>query len=96
MPTRLWLYTKKLSYMTENSEKIKVLAGQTKNIHAAVNNTYLRTQIQSRIPAAENFLSICRISAMKDDGRLDKDERKAIKNLEKITNNYQKELRKML
>ncbi len=82
--------------LIRNSEKIKALAGQAKSIHAAVNNTYLRTQIQSQILATENFLSICRISAMKDDGRIDKDERKAIKNLEKITNDYQKELRKML
>ena len=82
--------------LIKNSKKIEALAGQTKSIHAAINNTYLRTQIQSQILATENFLSICRLSAMKDDGRIDKDERKAIKNLEKITNNFQKELRKML
>ena len=40
---------------------------------AQVKNNYLKMQIQNQILVADNFVSICTMSALKDDGKIDSD-----------------------
>ncbi len=64
--------------------------------HTAFNNSYLKTQIQGQILAADNFVSICRMSALKNDGVIDKDEDKLIKKVTKLTADYTNGLKKLI
>ena len=80
----------------KNSEKLKQAAAKTAEKHATFNNSYLKTQIQGQILAADNFVSICRMSALKNDGVIDSNEDKLIKKITKITEDYTKALNKLL
>ena len=80
----------------KNSEKLKQTAAKTAEQHATFNNSYLKTQIQGQILAAENFVSICRMSALKNDGVIDNNEDKLIKKITKITEDYTKALNKLI
>ena len=79
-----------------NSLKLKQAANITSEQYATFNNRYLKTQIQSQILAADNFVSICKMSALKNDGVVDKDEDKLLKKVEKITDDYTKALKKLI
>ena len=61
-----------------------------------VKNNYLKMQIQNQIFAVDNFVSICTMSALKDDGKIDSDEAKLLKKLEKLTDDYKKGLNKLI
>ena len=77
-----------------NNEKLKQAAVRTAEQHATFNNSYLKTQIQGQILAADNFVSICKMSAIKNDGVIDSNEDKLLKKITKITENYTKALNK--
>ncbi len=62
----------------------------------AVRNNYLKIQIQNQLLAVDNFMSICKLSALQDDGVVDKDEEKLLKRLEKATGDYKKALNKLV
>lgn len=80
----------------QNSIKLKQKAQITAEQHATFNNSYLKTQIQGQILAADNFVSICRMSALKNDGVIDSNEDKLIKKITKITEDYTKALNKLI
>lgn len=80
----------------KNSFKLKQAANINSEQYATFNNRYLKTQIQGQILAADNFVSICRMSALKNDGVIDKDEDKLLKRVEKITDDYTKALKKLI
>ncbi len=63
---------------------------------SSITNTYLKVQIQSQILAADNFVSVCKMSALKNDGVIDAEEAKLLKKIEKITGDYKKALNKLL
>ena len=50
----------------KNSKELKRAAGITSEQHSAFNNSYLKTQIQAQILSADNFVSICKMSALKN------------------------------
>ena len=79
-----------------NIEKLKQEAVRTAEQHATFNNSYLKTQIQGQILAADNFVSICKLSAIKNDGVIDSNEDKLLKKITKITENYTKALNKLI
>ena len=62
----------------------------------AVRNNYLKIQIQNQLLAVDNFMSICKLSALQDDGVVDKDEEKLLKRLEKVTSDYKKALNRLV
>jgi DNA-directed RNA polymerase subunit RPC12/RpoP len=82
--------------IAKNNVKLKQTAAITSEQHATFNNVYLKTQIQGQILAADNFVSICKMSALKNDGVVDKDEDKLLKKVEKITGDYTKALKKLI
>ena len=79
-----------------NADKIKDVASEGKDLHSAVTNVYLKAQIYNQIRASENFIKICRSAALKDDGKIDKDESRILKEIETLTNSYNKGLNKLL
>ena len=84
------------STAAKNTEKLKQAAARAAEQHTAFNNSYLKTQIQGQILAADNFVSICRMSALKNDGVIDKDEDKLIKKVTKLTADYTNGLKKLI
>lgn len=85
-----------LNSINETKEQLdRELSRQTDDV-VAVKNNYLKIQIQNQILTVDNFLSICKLSALKDDGVVDKDEEKLLKKLEKASNEYKKVLSKMI
>ena len=58
-------------------------------------NSYIRLEITNQIMNCKNFLMACRRGALKDDGKLDKLEKKHLEKLEKATQKYVKELEKV-
>ena len=62
----------------------------------AINNNYLEMQIMNQIQMADNFKNTCRIAFQKEDGVIDKDERKILDKLTKETDTYIKNLQKIL
>ena len=87
---------KNLERLMRSSAQFDSLSSTNKDILASLRNNYLRTQIQNQILASENFISVCKMSALKDDGIIDKEERKLLKNIEKLTTDYSKALNKLL
>ena len=79
-----------------NKEKLKQAAARTAEQHATFNNSYLKIQIQGQILAADNFVSICKMSAIKNDGVIDSNEDKLLKKITKITEDYTKALKKLI
>ena len=79
-----------------NSNRLGSAISNNREMLAQIKNNYLKTQIQNQILAADNFVSICTMSALKDDGKIDSDEAKLLKKLEKLTDEYKKGLNKLI
>ncbi|MBR6478009.1 MAG: hypothetical protein IKS85_06125 [Lachnospiraceae bacterium] len=58
-------------------------------------NSYIKLEITNQILNCKNFLLACERDAYKDDGKMDKQEKKQLKQLEKVTQKYVKELEKV-
>ena len=74
----------------------KMKEKEKEDVKKKLSNSYLKTQIQNQILSAGNFVSICKMSALKDDGIIDKEEEKLLKKLAKITDDYTKALDKLI
>lgn len=59
-------------------------------------NHFLTNEINNQILICNNFVTICTISAKKDDNKIDKNEKKILKKLDKINKKYIKELKKLI
>ncbi|MBO4291011.1 MAG: hypothetical protein J5898_03805 [Lachnospiraceae bacterium] len=55
-------------------------------------NSFVRLEITQQMMNCRNFLSSVRRAALKDDGVIDKKEERLIRQLEKATRRYVKEL----
>lgn len=82
--------------IAENSAKISNEIEKQNDEIVTVKNNYLKIQIQSQLLAVDNFMSICKLSALQDDGVVDKDEEKLLKKLEKAAGDYKKALNKLI
>lgn len=80
----------------QNSAKLRAAIQKMTEEAFTIKNSYIATQIQNQILAVDNFMSICKLSALKDDGVVDKDEAKLLKKLEKASDEYKKVLSKMI
>ena len=78
------------------NDSLNAAINSNKEMLAQVKNNYLKMQIQNQIFAVDNFVSICTMSALKDDGKIDSDEAKLLKKLEKLTDEYKKGLNKLI
>ena len=78
------------------SDSLNAAINNNKEMLAQVKNNYLKMQIQNQIFAVDNFVSICTMSALKDDGKINSDEAKLLKKLEKLTDDYKKGLNKLI
>ena len=58
-------------------------------------NQYISSQIVNMISATENFKAICKLSAMKDDGQISKEEEKLVHRINKAADSFIKELQKV-
>lgn len=58
-------------------------------------NYFIDSQIQNIITTLKTFNQSCKIAAIHDDGKLDKTEAKAIRQIESATDKYIKELEKI-
>lgn len=56
----------------------------------------LQMQIMNHMQQCENFKNTCKISALKDDGVVSKEESKILSTIEKETDAYVKQLKKLL
>lgn len=61
-----------------------------------IKNIHLSSQIRSQISQVSNFTSVCKLAAQKDDGKIDKDEEAILKKLDKCSQKYIEQLRKLL
>lgn len=59
-------------------------------------NSFIKLEITQQTMNCRNFLASVRRSAYKDDGKMDKNEKKLIDRLEKATTRYVKELEKAM
>lgn len=55
-------------------------------------NPYLKAQIANQIMIANHFIKECEMQALKNDGKIDKEERKLLDKINKATDKYKKEL----
>ena len=60
-----------------------------------MNNRFIQAQIQNIITMAGTFKEACRIAALEDDGKIDKEEAKILKRINDATDRYVKELQKI-
>ena len=58
-------------------------------------NHHMKMQITNIISSCEAFLKSLELSAMEDDGQIDKDEQKIIRKAKKETEKYIEKLRKI-
>lgn len=58
-------------------------------------NSFIRMEITTQIVGCKNFITSCKRDALKDDGVVDKEEKKQIKRLEKMTQKYIKGLERI-
>jgi len=58
-------------------------------------NLEIQTQVLAMQNMVRNFGQICRVAAMKDDGKIDSDEAKTIKKIEAASQRFLKELNKL-
>ena len=58
-------------------------------------NSYIRLEITNQVMNCNSFLMACKRDALKDDGKIDKQEKKQLEKLEKATQKYVKELEKV-
>lgn len=61
-----------------------------------INNPYIKISIANQIMVVDNFKRECELSAKKNDGIIDKEERKILKKLNKLGDKYSKELKAFL
>ena len=59
-------------------------------------NSFIRMEIITQIMNCKTFLESCERGALKDDGVVDRQERKQLARLEKATRNYVKALNKIM
>lgn len=85
-----------LSSLAETKAKIDNELEKQADEVISVRNNYLKIQIQNQLLTVDNFLSICKLSALQDDGVVDKDEEKLLKKLEKASAEYKKALNKLI
>lgn len=57
-----------------------------------VDNVFIKSQLTNQIMMSESFLQNCKLAALKNDGKIDKDEEKLLKKINKCTNAYVKKL----
>lgn len=58
-------------------------------------NIYLQTQILNMKMAVQNFEQTCIVTAQKDDGKIDPEEKKIIKRIQSASEKFIKELDKL-
>ncbi len=85
-----------LNTAVNTNESLDAAINNNREMLARVKNNYLKMQIQNQIFAVDNFISICTMSALKDDGKIDSEEAKLLKKLEKLTDEYKKGLNKLI
>lgn len=85
-----------LNSLAETKEKLENELEKQADEIISVRNNYLKIQIQNQLLTVDNFLSICKLSALQDDGVVDKDEEKLLKKLEKASAEYKKALNKLI
>ena len=59
-------------------------------------NTYMESYIFNAIAYVKTFKDTLRMAAMKNDGRIDKQEQKIIDKVDKLTEKYVRELEKLV
>lgn len=58
-------------------------------------NYHIKTQVTNMITMVKTFQSGCEMAATKDDGKIDKEEEKILKQITKATERFIKELSKI-
>ena len=58
-------------------------------------NVFLQTEIKNMELFAENFLQRCQAATIKDDGRIDPEEAKAMRKIHSATEKFLKQLSKI-
>lgn len=59
-------------------------------------NTYMEIQIRNMIMYLDAFQKSCEVAAVKDDGKIDKEEQKRLNKIKEASAKYKKELEKAL
>ena len=59
-------------------------------------NLYIREQIRSMMTVTGTFRGYCRSAALKDDGRIDKEEERTLKRIDRASDRFMKELEKIV
>lgn len=59
-------------------------------------NTYMEIQIRNMIMYLDAFEKSCETAAIKDDGKIDKEEQKRLKTIKEASKEYKKKLEKLL
>ena len=59
-------------------------------------NPFLKLEIQNHTMVCQNFISSCELATKKDDDKTNEQEKKALKRIQKATENYIKELEKAI
>ncbi len=59
-------------------------------------NEEIKLAVTNHIMASKYFISTCKLSALKDDGVIDKLEQKQLDKIKKITEKYMKELERVI
>ena len=55
-------------------------------------NPFIKLEIQNQRLVSQNFVVSCKLAARKDDNTIDADEEKVLKQIQKATDRYIKEL----
>ncbi|MBQ6654420.1 MAG: hypothetical protein IJM79_02730 [Erysipelotrichaceae bacterium] len=58
-------------------------------------NTYIKMQLNNMMSYLSGFEQACEMAAMKDDGVIDKKERKQIDRIKKASSDFRRELEKI-
>lgn len=61
-----------------------------------VNNPYIKVSIANQMMIVSNFKKECEISAKKNDGIIDNEERKFLKKINKYSEKYERKLKKLM
>lgn len=59
-------------------------------------NHYLKSQIENMLIMTKAFQNGCHMAAMQNDGKIDKDEAKALKKIEAAAERFNKELNSII
>lgn len=59
-------------------------------------NTYMEIQIRNMIMYLDAFQRSCEVAAVKDDGKIDKEEQKRLNKIKEASTKYKRELEKAL